>query len=216
MGRFGSVGTELGSHVYTPLDLFRYTSSGVRDLTVGPTSPYFSINTGATNLGTYNNPATAGDASDWVRTLAGDFMDRAIRAAPASSLPPISSKIWCWATSSRPRDWRRRTPLASRRRPAASKVIRLRRLALRAEEAGSRKVRRAARRRPFHMRTADFVQAMKTGRTFALRKAAKPSPPKPSISIAQVESAGMPEARRRRRRNRKPQRTPKPQTASWT
>jgi hypothetical protein len=72
MGRFGSVGTELGSDVYTPLDLFRYTSSGVRDLTVGPTSPYFSINNGATNLGTYNNPATGGDASDWVRTLAGD------------------------------------------------------------------------------------------------------------------------------------------------
>ena len=72
MGRFGSVGTELGSGVYTPLDLFRYTSSGVRDLTVGPASPYFSINNGATNLGTYNNPATGGDASDWVRTLAGD------------------------------------------------------------------------------------------------------------------------------------------------
>jgi hypothetical protein len=72
MGRFGSVGTELGSGVYTPLDLFRYTSSGVRDLTVGPASPYFSINNGATNLGTYNNPASGGDASDWVRTLAGD------------------------------------------------------------------------------------------------------------------------------------------------
>ena len=72
MGRFGSVGTELGSDVYTPLDLFRFTSSGVRDLTVGPASPYFSINNGATNLGTYNNPASGGDASDWVRTLAGD------------------------------------------------------------------------------------------------------------------------------------------------
>ena len=72
MGRFGSVGAEDGSGVYTPLDLFRYTSSGVRDLTVGPASPYFSINNGATNLGTYNNPATGGDASDWVRTLAGD------------------------------------------------------------------------------------------------------------------------------------------------
>ena len=73
MGRFGSVGTELGTNVYTPLDLFRYTSSGVRDLTVGPASPYFSINNGATNLGTYNNPASGGDASDWVRTLPGDF-----------------------------------------------------------------------------------------------------------------------------------------------
>lgn len=72
MGRFGSVGSKLGSAVYTPLDLFRYTSSGVRDLTVGPASPYFSINNGATNLGTYNNPASGGDASDWVRTLVGD------------------------------------------------------------------------------------------------------------------------------------------------
>jgi hypothetical protein len=72
MGRFGSVGKQLGANVYTPLDLFRYTSSGVRDLTVGPSSPYFSINGGATNLGTYNNPATGGDASDWVRTLVGD------------------------------------------------------------------------------------------------------------------------------------------------
>ena len=72
MGRFGSVGAEVGSGVYTPLDLFRYTSSGVRDLTVGPASPYFSINNGATNLGTYNNPASGGDASDWVRTLAGN------------------------------------------------------------------------------------------------------------------------------------------------
>jgi hypothetical protein len=72
MGRFGSVGKQLGAGVYTPLDLFRYTSPGVRDLTVGPASPYFSINNGATNLGTYNNPASGGDASDWVRTLVGD------------------------------------------------------------------------------------------------------------------------------------------------
>ena len=41
------------------------------------------------------------------------------------------------------------------------------------------------------MRTADSVQAMKTGRTFALRKAAKPSPTKPSSIIAQVEGSGM-------------------------
>ena len=72
MGRIGSVGKELGTGVYTALDLFRYTSPGVRDLTVGPASPFFSINNGVTNLGTYNNPATGGDASDWVRTLAGN------------------------------------------------------------------------------------------------------------------------------------------------
>jgi hypothetical protein len=72
MGRIGSVGSVYGSKMYTPLDLFRYTSAGVRDTTIGPTSPYFSIDGGVTNLGTYNNPATGGDASDWVRTLYGD------------------------------------------------------------------------------------------------------------------------------------------------
>jgi hypothetical protein len=72
MGRIGAVGSVYGSRMYTPLDLFRYTSPGVRDTTIGPTSPYFSIDSGATNLGTYNNPATGGDPSDWVRTLYGD------------------------------------------------------------------------------------------------------------------------------------------------
>jgi hypothetical protein len=72
MGRIGAVGSLYGSGMYTPLDLFRYSSPGVRDTTIGPTSPYFSIDSGATNLGTYNNPATGGDASDWVRTLSGD------------------------------------------------------------------------------------------------------------------------------------------------
>ena len=65
----------------------------MRDLTVGPASPFFSINNGVTNLGTYNNPATGGDASDWVRTLAGDLWIGLFGGAPASFPQPTSSKI---------------------------------------------------------------------------------------------------------------------------
>jgi hypothetical protein len=70
MGRVGSVGSVFGRNVYTPLDLFRYSSPGVRDLTAGP--GYFSVNGGTQNLGTYNNPRNGGDAADWIPTLAGD------------------------------------------------------------------------------------------------------------------------------------------------
>ena len=78
MGRIGMEGGTLGTthNVYTPLDLFRYTSPGVLDLT--PTSGYFSINAGAggeTNLNTYNNPANGGDAADWASTVANDAYD---------------------------------------------------------------------------------------------------------------------------------------------
>ena len=72
MGRIGSVGSIFGPDIYTPLDLFRYTSSGVRDLTTGSAAAYFSINGGATNLGVYNNPLYGGDASDWLTSLVGD------------------------------------------------------------------------------------------------------------------------------------------------
>jgi hypothetical protein len=75
MGRIGEVGGTLGSYhnVYTPLDLFRYTSADVRDLSA--TTGFFSTHDGTggstvlaagpTNLDTYNNPNNGGDASDW-------------------------------------------------------------------------------------------------------------------------------------------------------
>jgi hypothetical protein len=87
MGRFGAVGSIYGNRVYTPLDLFRYTSPGVRDTTIGPPSPYFSIDSGATNLGTYNNPAAGGDASDWVRSVAGDAFGSAYKGRPMTVSP---------------------------------------------------------------------------------------------------------------------------------
>jgi len=65
MGRLGMEGATLGTYrnVYTPLDIFRYSSAGHPD--THPTAGYFSLNDGKTNLGTYNNPANGGDASDW-------------------------------------------------------------------------------------------------------------------------------------------------------
>lgn len=67
MGRTGSLGTNSGA--YTPLDLFRYTSAGVRDLIPGAGN--FSIN-GQTMLQAFNNPLTGGDATDWASSVVGD------------------------------------------------------------------------------------------------------------------------------------------------
>jgi hypothetical protein len=64
MGRIGTEGALMnGKATYTPLDLFRYTSDGVRDVT--PSVGYFSINGGRSNLSGYNNPHNGGDAADW-------------------------------------------------------------------------------------------------------------------------------------------------------
>ncbi len=54
-------------HEYSPIDLFRYSSPGVRDLTTGGagSTAYFSINNGTTNLGTWNNQTSNGDLADW-------------------------------------------------------------------------------------------------------------------------------------------------------
>ena len=67
MGRTQSLAT--GNGYDSPLDLFRYSSPGVRDLVPGPGS--FSIN-GTTLLQTYNNPLTGGDAADWASSVVGD------------------------------------------------------------------------------------------------------------------------------------------------
>ena len=52
---------------YSPIDLYRYSASGVRDLTTGGSgsTAYFSIDNGATNLGTWNNQPSNGDLADW-------------------------------------------------------------------------------------------------------------------------------------------------------
>jgi hypothetical protein len=82
MGRVGSVGAVVGSGVYTPLDLFRYTSTNnnnpsqgtpERALTQqGPNTDYFSIDGGATNLGDYNASNASVDYADWSTNMTAD------------------------------------------------------------------------------------------------------------------------------------------------
>ena len=86
MGRTSSLGSIDGANEYTPLDLFRYSSPGARDLTPG--TGYFSINNGTTKLGTYNNPSNGGDAGDWASILSGDSYGAFMRAGTTSVVSP--------------------------------------------------------------------------------------------------------------------------------
>jgi hypothetical protein len=65
LGRIGMEGATMnGATTYTPLDLFDFSSAGV--LALAGNGGYFSIDNGATNLGTFNNAnAYGGDVSDW-------------------------------------------------------------------------------------------------------------------------------------------------------
>ncbi len=71
IGRIGYLGTATfeGYSLYTPLDLFRYLSAGVHDLT--PTAGYFSAD-GQTMLLPYNDPSNGADAADWASGVVGD------------------------------------------------------------------------------------------------------------------------------------------------
>jgi autotransporter passenger strand-loop-strand repeat protein len=75
LGRFDDLNTEsFGSDpTYTPLDLFRYSANGKRQLTSGAPS-YFSVNSGATDLGDFNNYQTGndGDLGDWASDVGND------------------------------------------------------------------------------------------------------------------------------------------------
>jgi len=88
MGRTAMLGTLGTAGQYTPLDLFRYSSPGVRNLTAGAGSAYFSPD-GTTMLTQFNNPATAGngDAGDWAAPAAsGD-------AFVASASPGVANLV---------------------------------------------------------------------------------------------------------------------------
>ena len=69
MGRIGAVGSAYGAGVYTPLDLFRYSTPGVRAASTSAPSPYFSIDGGKTDLGNFSKTS---DYADWVNTVRGD------------------------------------------------------------------------------------------------------------------------------------------------
>jgi hypothetical protein len=81
LGTYVSIGNVGG---YTPLDLFRYASPGVRDLTPGP--GYFSINSGQTNLDTFNNPTNGNDAGDWASSVTHDSFDAIASSGAANTV----------------------------------------------------------------------------------------------------------------------------------
>jgi hypothetical protein len=59
-----------GGGYYSPLDLFDYAASGVRDLSGTPPA-YFSLNGGVTNLANFNTNAS-GDYGDWAGSVGAD------------------------------------------------------------------------------------------------------------------------------------------------
>ena len=65
MGRISLIGGQ--PYHYSPMDLFRYSSPGVRDVATGGngSTAYFSINNGSTDLGSWNNQISNGDLGDW-------------------------------------------------------------------------------------------------------------------------------------------------------
>ena len=69
MSTYDNTAPGVAEPAYNPLDLFRYSSPGVRDVTPGP--GYFSLD-GQTLLQQYNDPTNGGDAGDWVDSLMGD------------------------------------------------------------------------------------------------------------------------------------------------
>lgn len=70
-GGFGRVGDLNLDGFYTPLDLFRYSSSGVRDFSPS-TNDYFSVD-GTHLLQEFNNHNHfGGDVADWYPTIQGD------------------------------------------------------------------------------------------------------------------------------------------------
>jgi Ca2+-binding RTX toxin-like protein len=84
MGRLLLTGATIGSFLnsYVPLDLFHYSSPGIRDFS-GSTPGYFSIDGGATSLETFNT-LSSGDAGDWAGATIDAFN---AFATPGVALP---------------------------------------------------------------------------------------------------------------------------------
>lgn len=74
-----------GTRAYSPLDLFHYSASGVRDF-AGTTPGYFSINAGQTNLSNFNTNS-GGDFGDW----AGNTIDAANAYGTPGVVSPFST-----------------------------------------------------------------------------------------------------------------------------
>lgn len=88
MGRYGLGQNGASSGRYSPIDLFRYLSPGVRDLTPA-NGAYFSIDGGNTVINTFNGTG-GGDLSDWAG-LTPDSYNHAL--APGQELDATAGDI---------------------------------------------------------------------------------------------------------------------------
>jgi hypothetical protein len=90
-GRIGSLGNAspvgLASGIYTPLDLFRYSSAGVHDYHNPGSNDFFSID-GTHLLTEFNNHNQfGGDVSDWYPTIQGDSFGDAYQGVMGAVTP---------------------------------------------------------------------------------------------------------------------------------
>jgi len=87
LGRTSLLGDGLGgTNSYAIMDLFRYSAPRARQLGTGG-SAYFSINSGSTNLDTWNtNPN--GDLGDWAASAGADAF---LAFSPSGQIDPITS-----------------------------------------------------------------------------------------------------------------------------
>jgi autotransporter passenger strand-loop-strand repeat protein len=89
MGRTDELDSQ-GDGNYTPLDLFRYSSPGDRDLT--PTSGHFSVN-GTDLLSLFNDPSNGGDAGDWATSVPNDSFDAFSSIGAMNPVTPTDLKV---------------------------------------------------------------------------------------------------------------------------
>jgi hypothetical protein len=74
-----------GEGLYSPLDLFRYTSAGT--LATDGTAAYFSVDGGNTTLDAFNNHvANGGDAGDWSSAVPDDSYDASSNSGVANTV----------------------------------------------------------------------------------------------------------------------------------
>jgi autotransporter passenger strand-loop-strand repeat protein len=89
MGRTDELDSE-GDGNYTPLDLFRYSSPGERDLT--PNSGYFSVN-GTDMQYPFNDLSNGGDAGDWATTVPNDSFDAFSSMGAVDPVSPTDLRV---------------------------------------------------------------------------------------------------------------------------
>jgi len=86
----GRASGRLDLGLYVPYDLFRFTNSGVRSLTIASsTNAYFSIDNGVTALKLFYTNYLAGDIQDWKTTNTPDAFDAFVTSGHINPLGTV-------------------------------------------------------------------------------------------------------------------------------